>query len=416
MKILIVSTSDIQGGAARAAYRLHSALYQEGIDSRMLVQTKSSDNFRILGPLSKIEKVINRLRPILDSIPVKFYKNRTHTLFSPAMLPFSNIVKKINEINPDIVHLHWVAGGMLRIEDFSKIKAPIVWNIQDMWAFTGGCHYDEECGAFKSRCGNCKVLGSRSELDLSRLVFTKKETAFSKLTHLVIVGVSRWISECAKESSLFKNKPIVNLPNTFNTTLFSPMEKAIVRKLFNIPQNKKIILFGAMNSLGDPRKGAAQLFDALSLVNIENTAFVIAGSSKPKDAPQLKYPTHYIEPLNDEVSLPLMYNTADVMIVPSIQENLANSIIESLACGVPVVAFDIGGNSDMIDHKVNGYLAKPFDAEDMARGIEWVLNHENYSDLSSAARAKVLNTFESGLVARKYIDLYSKILKGDYEF
>ena len=416
MKILIVSTSDIQGGAARAAYRLHSALCQENIDSRMLVQTKSSDNFRVLGPITKIKKVINRLRPIFDSISVKFYKKKTQTLFSPAMLPFSDITNKINELNPDIVHFHWVAGGMLRIEDFSKIKAPIIWNVQDMWAFTGGCHYDEECGGFKNRCGNCKVLGSQYSYDLSRRVFNRKVAVFSKLPKLVIVGVSRWISSCAKESSLFKNRPVVNLPNAFNTTLFSPIDKKIAKKIFNIPQAKKIILFGAMNALGDPRKGALELFNALNLVNVENTDFVIAGCSKPKDAPQLKYPTHYIEPLSDEVSLPLMYNTADVMIVPSIQENLANSIIESLACGVPVVAFDIGGNRDMINHKVNGYLAKPFDVQDMARGIEWVLNHNNYCELSQEARNKVLTTFDSRLVARQYIDLYSNVLKGDYEF
>ena len=160
MKILIVNTSDIQGGAARAAYRLHQALLTEGVDSQMLVQSQSSDDFTVIGPQTKVQKALGKLRPTLDSLPVHRYKDRTKTLFSPSWLPFSSIVERINSINPDVVHLHWIAGGMIRIEDLPKIKAPIVWSLHDMWAFTGGCHYDEECGAYQKQCGTCPVLGS----------------------------------------------------------------------------------------------------------------------------------------------------------------------------------------------------------------------------------------------------------------
>ena len=135
MKTLIVNTTDIQGGAARAAYRLHKALLGQNVDSQMLVQSKSSDDFTVIGPQSKVQKAFGNLRPTLDSLSVRKYKDRTKTLFSPNWVPFSNVVDKINNINPDIVHLHWIAGGMLRIEDFTKIKAPIVWSLHDMWAF-----------------------------------------------------------------------------------------------------------------------------------------------------------------------------------------------------------------------------------------------------------------------------------------
>ena len=138
MKILIVNTSDIDGGAARAAYRLHKSLLQQGIDSQMLVQRKSSDDFTVLTEEKKTTKYFNKLRPIIDSIPVRFYKERTKTLFSPSWFGFGNIVDKINEINPDIVHLHWICGGMIKIEDIARINAPIVWSLHDMWAFTGG--------------------------------------------------------------------------------------------------------------------------------------------------------------------------------------------------------------------------------------------------------------------------------------
>lgn len=411
MKVLIVSTSDIDGGAARAAYRLHRSLLQKNIESQMLVQYKSSDDFTVT-PLtqSKIKMGIGRLRAILDGIPVKFYKRRSKTLFSTSLLGFSNFIDKINEINPDIVHLHWVCGGMINIKHLSSIKAPIVWNCQDMWPLTGGCHYDEECKGYEKKCGNCVVLKSNNKNDLSRFVFNNKLRSYNKISSLTIVGVSQWIAGCAKESGLFAKREIVNIPNCFDTDLFKPIDSNFSKRLFGIPQDKKIILFGAMNSLGDPRKGAIELFSAINRLDIENTVLVIAGSSKPKIDLNLKYETYFISPIKDEILLPIMYNVADVMIVPSLQENLANSILESLSCGIPVVAFDIGGNKDMIEHKRNGYLANRFDSQDMADGIKWVLEGGDYKNLSKYSREKVMNEFDQKVVSKKYIELYEDIL------
>ena len=409
MKVAIISSSDLYGGAARAAYRLHKSLIKEGIHSVMIVQKKISDDYTVIGSSSRLKGLLNSLRPALDHIIMKYVKSKT--LFSSSYLPFSSIVDKINELNPDIVHLHWIAGGTLRLEDLNKIKAPIVWNCHDMWPFTGGCHYDDSCGAYKDGCGNCKVLNSKKENDLSKKVFNRKLKIYSKAKDMTVVGSSNWISKCAKESTLFKKREIVTIPNCIDTNLFKPIDKNITRDIFNIPKNKKVILFGAMNSLSDPRKGAEELFKAIEMIDVENTVFVIAGSSKPMEPLNLKYPVCFIPPLIDEVSLPLMYNVADVMIVPSLQENLANSIVESMSCGVPVVAFNIGGNKDMIDHKKNGYLSNAFKAEDMAFGIKWILENDNYTQLSYNSREKILNKFESSLVANKYIKLYKNILK-----
>jgi len=408
MKIVIVSSSDLHGGAARAAYRLHTSLLKNDIDSTMIVQKKVSDDYTVIGPETRFKALIDGLRPAADHIIMKFTK--TKTLFSTSYLPFSSIIKKINSLNPDIVHLHWILGGTISIEDLSKINAPIVWNCQDMWPFTGGCHYDDNCNRYEDNCGKCKILKSNKEHDLSRMVFNRKDKIYAKIKNLTVVGVSDWITQCAKKSKLFSNRNIINIPNCFNTNLFSPIDKNIVKDIFNIPKDKRVILFGAMNSLSDPRKGAKELFEAINHLKVENTIFVVAGSSKPKIPLQLKYPTYFIPPLNDEVSLPLMYNIADVMIVPSLQENLANSIIESMSCGVPVVAFDIGGNKDIIKHKYNGYLAKKLDSFDMANGIEWILNHKNYNSLSENSRKTVLQKFDSNVVSKRYIDLYKKIL------
>jgi len=410
MKILLVNTYDIDGGAARAAYRLHEALLASGIDSQMLVQQKSSDDFLVLAPLSRLTKVINKIKPALDSIFIRRYKNRTKTLFSPSWVFSGNVVQKINDLDPDIVHLHWVNGGMLRIEDLLKIKAPIVWTLHDMWAFTGGCHYDELCGAFKKRCGSCKVLNNTNKNDLSRKVYNRKKNTYARIKDLTIVGVSQWLANSARESSLFKNNRVINLPNPLDTSRFKPADIALSRDLWKLPQGKKLILFGAMGSTSDPRKGFHELSSALNGIVRDDIEFVVFGSSRPLNPPELGCKVHYIGTLSDDVSLVTLYSAVDVMIVPSLQEAFGQTASEAMACGTPVVAFGHTGLLDIVDHKKNGYLAKPLDTADMANGIEWVLDNSKYDELCVNARDKVIREFDSNIVAVKYIQLYKEIL------
>lgn len=413
MKILIVNTSDIEGGAARAAYRLHKALLTQDVDSQMLVQSKSSDDFTVLAETSKLRKGFNKLCLKIDRFLVRFYKERTKTLFSPSWFGFGNIVAKINEINPDIVHLHWTYRGMMKIEDMARIKAPIVWSLHDMWAFTGGCHYDEECKAYEKDCGSCKVLGSDKENDLSRKIYNRKQKAFSKIESLTIVGLSKWLNDCAKNSTLLRDKKHINLPNPIDTNIFKPFDMNKSRELWNLPKDKKLVLFGAMGATSDPRKGFKELSDALHKLEGKNIEFVVFGSSEPKVSQDFDFKTHYLGSLHDDVSLVTLYSAVDVMIVPSLQENLSNAIMESLACATPVVGFDIGGNSDMIEHQKTGYLVKPFDTSALASGIEWVLTTENHDELCQNAREKVLREFDSVVVSKRYIELYEDILKND---
>ena len=415
MKILTVSTLDTEGGAAKAAYRLHQSLLSEGINSSMLVQNKKSDDYTVLGPSSKIEMMLNIARPTLDRIPLMFYKQRQQVEFYPAFLPFSNTIKKINQINPDIVHLHWINGGMIKIEDIVKIKAPIVWSLHDMWPFTGGCHYDEECGLYRSLCGPCKILGSYEENDLSRKIFFRKQKSFSKIDNLTIIGLSRWMAGCAKESILLGDKKIINLPNPIDTNIFKPVDKEKCRELWNLPKDKKLVLFGAMSATSDPRKGFNELSKALHEIEDQNIELVIFGSSKPEKVQNLGFQTHYVGQLCDNESLVALYNAADLTIVPSLQENLSNIIVESMACATPVIGFSIGGNSDIVDHMQNGYLAISYDSSDLANGIKWILNSKNYDDLCLNAREKILKKFDSQTVVKQYIDLYKVILdRKDY--
>lgn len=410
MRVLIINESDNEGGAARAAYRLHQALLESGVDSVMIVQSKLLDDFTVLGPQNKIIKVIGKIRPIIDNLPVRFYKDRTRTLFSPAWLPFSLITDNINALNPDVVHLHWVTGGLLRIEDLAKIKAPVVWSLHDDWGFTGGCHIKWECNRYQQACGQCPRLGSLKENDLSRRIFSRKQKTFAKIQDLTVIGLSRWLTDCANQSTLLKKFNVINLPNLLNINLFAPFDKQHARALFNLPLDKKLILFGALSATSDINKGYKELTESLLHIDTENTELVVFGSGQPKISQGFKQKAHYLGRLYDDVSLRILYAAADVMVVPSLQENLSNAIMESLACATPVVAFNIGGNSDMIEHLTNGYLAIPYDTTDLANGIEWVLNNPGYEVLCLNARKKVVTEFDSKIVALKYIELYSSLI------
>lgn len=410
MKVLIVNSSDIQGGAARATYRLHKSLLGIGVDSQMLVQSKSTDDVTVIGPSTKIQQAIAKIRPTLDSIPVLNYKKRSKSLFSPSWLPFSNIVKTINMINPDVVHLHWITGGMMRIEDILNINAPIIWSLHDNWSFTGGCHVKWECENYKKMCGECPRLGSNNVNDLSRKVYNRKKKIYNQLPNIKIVALSNWLANCARDSSLLKGHSVVNLPNPIDINIYSPIDKNRARNLLNLPTNKKLILFGAMNATSDINKGFSKLTQALDIIDSNNTEIIVFGSSQSQDSNSFRQKIHYIGHLYDDISLRILYSAADVMIVPSLQENLSNVIMESLACGTPVVGFNVGGNSDLIDHLENGYLAENLSVEDLSKGIEWVLFESIEKEISKKSRMKVVNNFESKKIAKKYLELYKSIL------
>ncbi len=201
MKIVHLVTYDFSGGAARATFRIHQALRALGCDSWMFVQSKQTDEFSVVGPNTKKEKLLSRLRPIADLLFVSVYKNKTKTLFSANLIP--NSITHLENFKADLIHLHWINEGFISIGSLSRIKTPLVWSVQDMWPLTGGCHYDENCGKYRQSCGKCPVLGSSSYSDLSRRIWKRKENSFSQLD-ISLIAPSRWMASCIKESSLFR--------------------------------------------------------------------------------------------------------------------------------------------------------------------------------------------------------------------
>lgn len=409
MKILIVNYSDLSGGAARASYRLFSSLNKLGIDSEMLVAKKISDS-----PLVKTFPIkINYFRLLIVNYfnlqKIKKYRKRDQVIFSPSLISSKTAVKLINKSDADIVHLHWINNGMLSISDIKKIKKPVVWSLHDMWAFTGGCHYDQFCGKYEDNCHNCPILKSNKNKDLAYKVHLKKTKIYQKHNNITVVGLSKWLADSARKSSIFRGFNIVQLPNPIDTSIFSPVDKVEARKILNLPIEEKIILFGAMSATSDERKGYKQLINAIMNLDMNGKKLVVFGSSRPIAPDSLTETAIYLGRVNDDINLKLIYSAADVMVVPSIQENLSNAIMESLSCGTPVVAFNIGGNSDMIIHKRTGYLATPYDSYDLSAGISWVLNN-NRINLSINSRKVVMDNFNDSLIGKKYKNLYEHIL------
>lgn len=413
MKLLHINSSDIEGGAARAAFRLHRGLRDCSVDSKMMVGIKRSDDKNVLFAFSRWPLGASLVRKILDDIPLKLYKNKRDEIFSSAIVP-DHLNRKISKLDPDLIHLHWVANGFLRIESLKKFNKPLIWTLHDSWAFTGGCHIPGDCTRYRNNCGLCPVLGSRKEKDLSRKIWQRKREAWKGL-NLTIVTPSRWLAQCVKESSLLNSFKVEVIPNGLDTEKYKPIDKNVVREVFSLPKGKKLILFSAANCLTDHNKGFHLLASALQkLVKRgwgDNVEILVFGGSESSINSQLGFKTRCMGWLHDDISLAQLYSAADVMVIPSLQEAFCQTASESLACGTPVVAFDATGLLDIVEHKKNGYLARPFEIDDFAQGIQWVLEDEERAmKMSASAREKARREYDLSRQVRQYVTLYEDIL------
>jgi glycosyltransferase involved in cell wall biosynthesis len=414
MKVSLLSYSDIEGGAARASYRLHQGLQRVGVNSQMLVQIKSSDDVTVIGSKNVgMRQAIAGLRTVADSLPLKRYSQQKGSTYSTQWLP-DRIISKLDHFRPDIVNLHWTNNGYLQIESLNKIQQPIVWTLHDMWSFTGGCHYNQACDRYTMSCGQCPQIESQRDGDLSNWIWQRKAKAWKNLD-LTIVTPSVWLSQCAKASALFQNLRIEVIPYGLDTTRYRPMDRSIARQILGLPSDQRLILAGALQATSDQRKGIHLLQPALTQLSQsgwgDRTELVIFGASKPTTAVDFGLNVHYMGTLGDDISLAMLYAAADVFVAPSVQDNLPNTVMESMACGTPCVAFNIGGMPDMIDHRYNGYLARPYESADFAQGIAWVLEDaDRHQKLCHQARQKTEQAFTLNRQADCYQSLFSELL------
>lgn len=419
MNVLLLSISDGSGGAARSAYRLHQGLKAQGIPSQMLVQIKTGDDQNVLSPRSKIAKGLARVRPACDRLPLQLYRQREPTVFSCNWQP-DRLDTTVTALKPDIVHLHWIGDGYVSIETLGRIRQPLVWTLHDMWPFTGGCHYSQDCDRYLKSCGHCPQLGSTTKCDLSRWIWQRKARHFQQL-NLRLVAPSQWLADCAKASSLFQQVPVTVIPNGLDLQCYKPIPSELARQILNLPSQRLLILFGAINSTTDQRKGFDLLTAALQTLS-ETTwdipvEVVIFGASHLPPGVTLNYPVHCLGKLYDDWSLSLVYAAADVMVVPSRQEAFGQTASEALACGTPVVTFNSTGLRDVIDHQQTGYLAQPDSSRDLAQGIAWVLdNPARHHQLRQQARQKAEQAFSHTLQAQRYQALYADLLSRSTQF
>lgn len=420
MKILHVNTNDIEGGAARAANRLHKGLLQKNIYSRMVVNNKKTDDFTVITlNTNKLERIKTKIRLFLDEKLKSIYFKRLNVTWSCNLFCNKSLVNFINKSNFDIVHFHWINASMLSIKDIKKINKPIVWTMHDMWPFTGGCHYSDNCFLYKEDCNKCKQLSNKKDTFLSGYILKEKYSSYKKKS-IVYVTPSEWLEKCSKESFLLKNSNIKVIPNGIDLKIFKRLDKNFCKKFLNLDLSKKYILFGAMTSTSDKRKGYDLLKRALSFfkekfyLKDKDIVLLVFGANKPQNNENLPFDINYLGQISDDITLNIIYNSADVFIAPSREDNLPNTIVEALSCGVPCVAFNVGGMIDLIEHKNNGYLAEPFNIEDLAEGINFVLEDENrWNNLSENALNKAQKDYNINDISDKYIDLYKKILGCD---
>lgn len=404
------------GGPAVAASRLMESLKNNGIKAKMLVRDKQTDQISVVGLehswLQVWKFVWERI------VILKANRFKKHHLFAVDIANTGTDITLLPEFQQaDVIHLHWINQGMLSLQNIKKILQsgkPIIWTMHDMWPCTGICHYSRECTSYQQECRNCPLIyKGGSKKDLSNRIFKKKKELY-KIAPITFVTCSHWLEERAKSSALLANETIISIPNPININLFKPRNKQEARTKCRLPQNNKLILFGSFKIM-DQRKGVSHLIEACKILaekhpELKESLGVVVFGNQSQQLQNLLpfrvYPLNYVSSEHDLVDI---YNAVDLFVLPSLEENLPNMIMEAMACGVPSVGFNIGGIPEMIDHLHNGYVAQYKSSEDFANGIHWILTEPEYAAMSEQACRKVAAKYSEGIIAKKYTDIYNKI-------
>ena len=410
MRVLIVNTSERTGGAAVAASRLMKALNNNGVKAKMLVRDKESDSLTVVGlpksPMLHWHFLWERL-----VIFCRLHFSRKH-LFEIDIANTGSDITKLREFQEaDVIHLHWINQGMLSLNGICKILRsgkPVVWTMHDIWPATGICHLTLGCHYFVNRCANCKYLpGGGGSNDLASRIWQKKQQ-MQVDENIYYVACSRWLESEAKTSALLKGQKITSIPNPIDTHIYKKGSKEEARQRLGLPLDKKLILF-ASQRVTNENKGMSYLVEACKSLGGQYEVMILGGHAEEvvEQLPMKAYPLGYV---NEEQRIVDVYNAADVFVLPSLSENLPNTIMEAMACGVPCVAFKVGGIPEEIDHLKNGYVAAYRDAEDLAKGIAWVLEEADYESLSQQAVHKVMQCYSQQSVSVKYLEVYQQAM------
>lgn len=416
MRVLLINTSERMGGAAVSCCRLMEALKNNGIKAKMLVRDKQTDEITVVGLNQSWKHLWNFL---WERIMIwKTNSFRKNNLFSVDIANTGTDITNLPEFKQaDIIHLHWINQGMLSLNGIKKILSsgkPVVWTMHDMWPCTGICHHARDCEGYHNKCGNCPyIYGNGSKKDLSYRIFKKKKDIL-KGNKIAFIACSNWMRKQAEKSELLCGQQITTIPNTINTNLFKPRDKQEARRECGLLKEMKLMLFGSVK-ITDKRKGIDYLVESCKILadrhpELKETLGVVTFGNNSEQLKELipfkVFPQDFV---TDNHLLINIYNSVDIFVTPSIEENLPNTIMEAMACGVPCVGFNIGGIPEMIDHLHNGYVAQYKSSDDFANGIYWLLTEPSQKSLSEEAVRKVATHYSESAIAKKHIDLYNKL-------
>jgi glycosyltransferase involved in cell wall biosynthesis len=369
----------------------------------------TSGDWTVSNPSGALFKVGTLLRPQVASLARGFLKAEQRQPLSSAILP-SRWPARINQSDADLVHLHWLNAEMMSVEDIGRIQKPIVWTLHDMWAFCGAEHVSID-NRWREGYTAANRPNHESGFDLNRWVWNRKRKAWKKPVQ--IVTPSSWLANCVRQSALMGDWPVTSIPNAIDTESWQPIDRTHARNLMGLPQDAKLIAFGAMGGGQAHHKGYDLLLAALGHLRgqFPGLEVIVFGMARPRDVSDLGFPIHYTGHLHDDLSLRALYSASDAMVIPSRIDNLPNTGVEAMACGTPVVAFDTCGLPDIVIHQQTGWLAKAFDTENLARGIQWVLADESrHTQLCQASRAAAVARYAYPVVAAQYKALYERVL------
>ncbi|MDM8554072.1 glycosyltransferase [Desulfococcaceae bacterium HSG7] len=422
MKIVQISTSDIRGGAARAAYRLHKGLLQSGVQCRMLVKFKDTSDEFIDCAIPESNHKKTEADALFNLAVQEQYigANRTdisNTLFSH---PYSGYDLSDHPFiqDADIINLHWINHfqSLLTLKKLFKLRKPIVWTMHDQWAFTGGCHYSSGCEKYRQNCIECPQL-TKDPFRLAEVIF-KDKLEFLQNDNLTIVTPSNWLADCIKNSRIFKNSRVEVIPNALETDIFKPLDKTKAKNKIGLKKETITLLFCA-DIVDEKRKGFATFIAAIKrcmanrdfkkLVNEDKIKLVCLGSMESiSDFTDI--PFYSIGHIDSDKEINMIYNAADIFILPSLEDNLPNTVLEAMSCGVPVVAFDIGGLPDMIEDGVTGRLAPAGDEGQLSEMIlALIFNAQLRETMSHACRQTAVSRYALEIQANRYLNLYKNL-------
>lgn len=424
LKVSIINTFDIAGGAARAANRLHNALKDNAVDSSMFVMSKTSTDPSVVESGGYTSEDILDQNYVIRRLIQKYYIDNSRTDLSNTLFSFAYPGKDLSA-NPlvksaDIINLHWIGWFQtpVTIHNLLQLGKPVIWTLHDMNPFTGGCHYSAGCDGYMTDCRNCLQL-SRDPYSLPHAILKDKLELFGGF-QLTIVTPSRWLARCARNSALFRDCRVEIIPNCIETDIYTPQAKGVAKASFDIDPQTVVLMFGA-DSSNERRKGFEELEAALALARNDP---VVAGLVREKkfliltlgpltaDMSKLGLDVKALGHVNDDTLIARAYSAADIYVLPSLEDNLPNMMLESMACGTPVLAFNTGGIPDVVTDGVNGRLVATGDTVGLAaRLIELVRDKGLREKFGEESAMVVSASYSPTIQAVRYRELFSDLIR-----